>query len=176
VISDKLLDLIISSVRFEDKVRYDKLQEAEDTTRPLAKDLFWVDRQAGDLIAPCKAKAERRRAAEQEWTKKLEAAETELREKGVSVELYDSAAGGYVQTQNILASGAIGTFGNASAQNFQPRVDQRLLDAVKHAKSKMLDSRAQAEKYEKYARAFACDPRRLVRLSIEDIHYFGLEG
>ena len=79
-----------------------------------------------------------------------------------------------------IASGALGNagFGNVQQQQFQPRIDQKLLDEVKNSKGKMLEHRGKAEQYEKYARAFKIDPERLIKLTIEDIYYFriGDEG
>ena len=59
---------------------------------------------------------------------------------------------------------------------FQPRVDQKLMDAVKNAKAKMLEHRDKAWQYEKYARAFALSPDTRMRLSVEEVYYFGLES
>jgi hypothetical protein len=163
----ELLDFVVNAVKAEER----RARESEDETKPVAPTLFFVTVLAGILVEPSRKKAERHRERERDWIKKLEDAEKELREKGVSVEVYDQNAGTYLNTA-ILASGAIG----AQTQMFQPRVDQKLLDNVKHAKAKMLEHRSKAEQYEKYARAFALDKERKVRLSVEDIHYFGLEG
>ena len=50
------------------------------------------------------------------------------------------------------------------------------MDCVKNAKSKMMDHRTKAEGYERLARAFAINPNFTVRLTVDDINYFRLEG
>lgn len=45
---------------------------------------------------------------------------------------------------------------------------------VKNAKGKMMEHRGKAEQFEKYARAFKLGPKRLLKLTIEEIHYFRL--
>ena len=51
-----------------------------------------------------------------------------------------------------------------------------MLNAVEHAKKKMLEHRGKAEAYERYARAYACATETVIRLSIDDINFFGLGG
>jgi hypothetical protein len=57
---------------------------------------------------------------------------------------------------------------------FQPKVDQDMLNRVERAKNKMLEHRGKAERYEQLACAFAVNPDFTVKLSVEDITYFGL--
>lgn len=81
--------------------------------------------------------------------------------------------GAYTNYGNSICSGAIQ--GGVNQTSFQPRIDQILLDKVKVAKNKMLDHRAKAEQYEKYARAFfLADAGIKLKLSVEDITYFKL--
>lgn len=171
---DKLLEFVVNSVRQEEKVKQDKFEElrSRDISIPRDKADFWAEKRAGDLVEPSKKRALRHRESEKEYTTKLEEAEKELKEKGISVEVYDSVSQTYQSYGNIVS----GAFTNVppSQQNFQPRVDQKLMDAVKNAKSKMLEHREWAKTYEKYARAFALNPDFMVKLSVEDIHYFRL--
>jgi hypothetical protein len=167
---DKLLDFVVSSVRREEQDKFAKINEKWDESRPVNLHEFWVDVLANDLIAPCRKKALAHRDREQVWTKKLEEAEKKLREEGVDLEVYDSATNIHNAYQ-MLSSGSISNAG----QTFQPRVDQALLGAVKHAKNKMLDHRTKAEGYEKYARVFSLGRQRYVRLTADNIEYFGLE-
>lgn len=192
---EKLLDFVVNSVRNEKNREWERLKEGEDVTRWTTPNTFWVYKPAGDLVEPSRKKAEHHRLREKHYTQKLEEAEKELREKGVSIELFDPTTNTYQHVPaGSIASGAIGmgwlnqqTGGALVAPNaaqlqslagslpqFQPRVDQRLADNAKNAKMKMLEHREKAFAYEKFARAFALDSERKVRLTVEDIHYFGL--
>lgn len=189
---DKLLDFVVNAVKYENKVQNEKAEELrrEDLTIPRDKEAFWATRKAGDLIGVCKDKARRHRERERYYTKKLAESEKELMEKGISMEVYDASTGTYV-TQNYsnspqgreafasIASGAISLtgmtgVGNAQSQQFQPRVDQKMLDRVKNNKNKMLEHRAKAEQFEKYAKAFTVNPDFTLRLSMDDVAHFGL--
>lgn len=165
---DKLIGYALESVRAE--VRK---QEEKKSVRLGA---FSIERKAGDLIDSSKRRAQQHREREQHYTARLGEAEKELREKGVSVEVWDPSMG-TLDFSNVIASGSI-TSGSITSHGtrFQPKIDQTLLDRVKQAKTKMLDHRNKAEQYEKYARMFSCNPNGLVELSIEDVHYFRLEG
>ena len=171
---DKLLDFVINSVRAEEKAKQDKLQEQQSLDHKIARPVgqFFATMTAWSLIEPCKKKAAHHREREQAWTKKLEEAEAELREKGISLDVYDSTTGTYLNN-NMVASGLITGVAN---QQFQPRVDQKLMDGVRSCKQKMLDHREKAIFFEKHARAFAINPDFTVKLTIEDCHTYGLEG
>jgi hypothetical protein len=168
---EKLLNFVVESVRRDEAYKAEKAREIEVPNRPVPPSAFWSDVPAGRLIEPSRKNGEYHREREKWWTNKLEDAEIKLKEEGVSIQVYDSAAGTYDYSN--ICSGAIT---GGATQNFQPRVDQKMLDNVKNAKSKMLEHRGKAEQYEKYARAFAVGPDRLIRLTVEDIHYFRLEG
>lgn len=173
----ELLDFIVNSVRGEEKTKQndaDRLRverESQDFTIPRTIGAFWAVKKSGELIAPCRTKAIHHREREKYYTTRLEECEKELKEKGVSVDVYDTNTGTYLNTQNIICSGAIT---GGQTQQFQPRIDQKLLDAVKNAKSRMLDHRDKAVQYEKYARAFTMNPEFTVRLDVEQVTYFGL--
>ncbi len=171
---DKMLEFVINSVRAEEAQKQKTKDEAAEPTKPLSPAQFYVHKKAGDLVENCKRKGTHYREREKEFTKKLEESEKELREKGVTMDAYNTSTGTYQQFQNTqtLASGSI----QGPQVTFQPRIDQRLMDNVKNSKDKMLEYRDKAAQYEKYARAFACDRERLLRLTTEDITYFGLEG
>lgn len=174
---EKILEFVVNAVTKDLTTKFTK--EREDYNKsiefkdPVNASSLRVVVSAKQLIEPCKAKAKRRRESEAEWTKKLEEAEKELREKGVSVELVDHT-GTINVYQNILASGCISPGYTGQQQNFQPQVDQKLLGAVKTAKAKMLEKRGEAVQYEKYARAFSVAPDRPIILSVDDVSYFGL--
>jgi hypothetical protein len=170
---DKLLDFVVSSVRAEEKARQEKIDEAAkfDLSVPRPAGHYWCVKKAGELAAPCAKKAAHHRSREEHWTKRLEEAEKELREKGVSVEVYDSASQTYMNPTGSLISGAMT---GAAIQNFQPRVDQRLLDSVKNCKAKMLEHRSKAENYEKLARAYRVNPEFSLKLNVEEVTYYGL--
>ena len=167
MVSDKLLEFIISSVRKEEEQKYRK---EDDLARSRPCNQFWCDVKAGTLVDPSNTKAKHHREREKHYITKLEETEKELREKGVSIEAFDQQSHTYHQFQGSIASGAV----SSHSMGFQPRVDQKLMDNVTNAKSKMLEHRDKAEKYEKYAKAFSFNPDFLVRLSVEDVHYFGL--
>lgn len=200
----ELIDFVANSVRAEEKNKqeWDKWRQSADLSIPRPLGEFWAARTAGDLVAPCRKKASHHREREQFYTKALEEAEVELREKGLSIEVYDPSTGTMlshnlgslppdaIASGNInighLASGAItlsSSFGNYSnapitpsnMPKFQPKVDQDMLNRVERAKTKMLDHRGKAERYEKLARAFAVNPDFTVKLSVDDVTYFGLE-
>lgn len=173
MMTDKIFDFVVNSVRTEERQKQREIDRANEKTEPICKERFWLDREAGTLIESCKKKAERHREREKHYITKLEEAEKDLKENGVSIEAYDQMAGIYVP--HVSGSICSGTIQNRGT-NFQPRVDQRLVDNVNSAKSKMLEHREKAVQYEKYARAFALDPKRLIRLTVEDVTYFGLEG
>lgn len=166
-----ILDYIISLVKREQDRQYLDSQEALLGTRPVVPSGFFVVVRAGALIEPAKKKVEQHRAREQHYTERLAEAEKELREKGVSVELFDLNTGTYREFSGSVCSGNI----SVPTQNFQPRIDQKLMDNVKNAKNKMMEHRDKAMGYEKYARAFSQAKEREIRLTVEDIHYFGLE-
>lgn len=170
--SDKIFDFIVNSIRSEEQNKQREIQRANEKTDPLPKERFWLDREAGSLVDPSKKKAEKHREREKHYISELEKAEKDLKENGVSIEAYDQANRIYVPgASGGICSGAISNV----VTNYQPRVDQRLVDNVNSAKSKMLEHRGKAEMYEKYARAFALDPKRLIRLTVEDVAYFGIE-
>ncbi len=171
--SKEILDFVVNSVRAEEKRKKEDEERSKDYMEPVSPHAFWTTVGADTLIEPSKKKAQKHREREQEWTKRLEEAEKELREKGITVDVYDSATQTYMHTNvTPVMSGAIS---NVGTQQFQPRVDQKLMDNVKNAKNKMMEHRNKAEQYEKYARAFAFGPDREIKLTVEDIHYFGLE-
>ena len=163
--NDKVLDFVVNAVRQQELIRY----EDERSKDPVPPSLFSVTRPAGELVQPCWIKAAHHREREKHYVAKLEEAEKKLREEGVSMEVFDSSTGTFLGYQNV-ASGNLGI----PQQNFQPRIDQGMLDAVKNNKNKMLEHRSKAEDYERYARAFACGPEQLVKLSVADVTYFGL--
>jgi hypothetical protein len=171
---DKLLDFVVSSVRQQEQDKFAKLNEKWDASRPVTLSEFWADIEAGSLIPTCKKKAHHHRNREKVWIDKLAEAEKKLREEGVDLDVYDTASQTYANYSNVghLASGAIGSY----TQQFQPRVHPVLLDACKNAKTKMLDHRTKAEGYEKWARIFSVAPERKLRLTGNDIDYFGLES
>ena len=193
---EAILKFVVESVKAEAARAREKEREAEDPTRPVTPNGWWAVVEAGTLVEPARKKGTHHRSREEHYTAKLEEAEKELREKGVSVDVFDSNTGSYLSVpyghiaSGAIGSGQIGSIGsfcsgampsltgslNPNQHTFQPRLDQRLLDVVKNMKNKMLDHRSKADQYEKYVRAYALDPTRKVRLTVEDVHYFGLEG
>lgn len=165
---DDLVAFLIKNT--EEKLKQDK---EDKEAKGMSLGGFRFPKLAKDLVEPARLRAEHHRAREKHYVEELAVAEKELREKGVSVEVFDQATSTYMNQANIIASGNIQTHSAV----FQPRIDQRLLDSVKNAKSKMLSHRSSAEQYEKYARAFACCPLGAkVDLGVEDVHYFKLES
>lgn len=174
---DQLLKYVIDTATQTERAKWQKAEEerarneAYDVSIPRPYSQFWAVVQAGTLVAPCQKKAAHHRTREKFYVERLEVAEKELREKGVSMEVFDSAVGGYANTLTYLCSGSI-----APTQNFQPRVDQRYLDAVKWAKAKMLEHKGKAETYEKYAVAYSFNPTFSLKLDVEAINFYGLGG
>ena len=130
---------------------------------------FKVERLARTLIAPAKKKATHHRDREKHYTKELEKAEKVLRQKGISLEVFDWSTGTMKINSSSVASGRI----DSPSATFQPTVDQRMLDTVKNAKNKMLEHRGKAEWFGKLACAFACSPDSKISLTVEDVHSFG---
>jgi len=157
---DKLINYLIEAARKEER------KDNESVT--LGN--FRVNKKAGELIGSCRKNGEHHRKREQFYTKELEIAERVLKEKGVTVEVFDAVKGYYTQ----VASGAIGSGGLGVQQNFQAKIDQVMLDAVKKAKDKMLEHREKAEGFERYAKAFSLNAEEIIRLSVTDIEYFKL--
>jgi hypothetical protein len=168
----KIFDFVVEAVRKEEREKNRVREEQESRTRPLVPSQFWIVVQAESLVGPSKKKAIHHREREKVWIEKLQEAEKDLREKGVSIEVFDQQSQTFSNFSGSLVSGAIGS----TAQNFQPRVDQKYMDAVKNAKEKMLFHRNKAVDYERYAIAFPLDPLREIKLTICDIDYFGLEA
>ena len=133
--------------------------------------LFRIERRAGDLIDAAKKRGVHHRDREQFYTKQLELAEQALREKGITIDVFD-AAGTSMGYAGVIASGNV----PSQSSQFQPRIDPVFMDAVKRNKAKMLEHRTFAEGYEKNARAFACGPDIVVTLTTEDIYYYRLEA
>jgi hypothetical protein len=138
--------------------------------RPQALCNFKFERQAKSLIEPARKCGAYHRSRESYYVKELEKAERELRDKGVSVEVWNPEMGAHM-TYASLTSGSMG-----GSQKFEAKIDQKLLDAVTVAKTKMIEHRKKAESYEKYARAFNCAPEVKVELTVEDCDLFKLEG
>lgn len=137
---------------------------------------FTILRKAGSLIEPARKVAEHHRDRERHYTQTLEIAEKKLRDEGITVEMIDQKTG--YAYQGSICSGNIAMPGGMGAQNlpkFQPKVDQDLMGKVETAKVKMLEHREKAERFEKYARAFACAPHTEVTLNVEEVHQFRLE-
>lgn len=151
---DKLVENMIETVRNE---------ERRNKAMPLNN--FKFERDAKALIEPAKNCAAHHRKREKHYMSVLDDAEKVLREKGVTIEA--------VNNSGSLASGSM--YGASS--NLQPKIDSTMLEAVKNAKSKVLEHRSAAEGYERYARAFTCCPRSTqVELRLEDVYYFRLES
>lgn len=140
---------------------------------PISPHCFKVERQAGSLVQSAKDCAKHHRERETYYVKALEEAEKDLRENGVSMEVYDASAKAYLNvTSASICSGGIGSH----QQQFQPRIDQARMDKVTNAKNKMLEHRNAASQYEKYAAAFALAPDTVIVLTIEEVHYFRLKA
>jgi hypothetical protein len=159
----------------DDIVRFmiDSAREAEERRqdRPITLHDFRVERKARQLVAPARARAEHHRGREKFYTAQLEESEKLLREKGISMEVFDPLQG-FSMAGVSLTSGGISSPG----QQFQPKIDQTMLDAVKRAKTKMLEHRDKAEKFEKYVRAFSCARLDVkIELTVEEVHMFLLE-
>ena len=167
---------------FDDIVRFmvEAAKREEERKNPSPKHLgaFSFVRKAGDLVNPAKERAKHHREREQDYTKQLEAAEQELRSKGISMEIIDQATGFAIP--GIIASGSVvggsQTGSNYQTPKFTPKINLDMLGEVEKAKTKMLEHRRDADKFDKYARAFSCSPETEVILSVEDVHDFRLEG
>lgn len=161
MVIDKFVNFMIEAALREEKSRNKSNYLRE----------FTVERSAKSLVTPASKLEKHHRGREKHYTKILQDAEKELREKGISVELYDPLIGAVQTVPFNLASGSISN----SASSFQPKIDSKLLDAVKNAKAKMFEHRNKAETYEKFARAFKCaNPQFKIKLSVEDVHFFQL--
>lgn len=169
---DKLLEFVVNAVRSEEQRKHEKLKEVEDKTKAIYPASFTVEVAAGALIEPSRKNGKFHREREKYYSDELEKSETELREKGITIDVFDQQSQSYMN-YGVIVSGALPS-SNANQQVFQPRVDQKLMDNVKHAKSKMLEHRGKAEQFEKYVRAFQLDRNRLIKLTIEEVHYFRL--
>lgn len=167
--TDKIFEFLVNSIRQQE---VEKLRQADNPRNAITPQLFKVDKQARELIKPCERCALHHRTRETHYIRKLEEAETKLRAEGVSVDVFDSTTGTYMNPANAICSGNVT---GALTQQFQPRIDQRMLDDVKNAKAKMLEHRGKAEQYEQYLRAFRQAPQQWLRLNINDITFFRLE-
>lgn len=173
---EKFLETVLAT--YVKKVEEDALDRKKENPDAVAPNWFRVEKKAGELVEASRKQGIHHRERELFYTEELEKAEKDLRENGVSMELYDPTKGTFLQAvsnSGSLCSGSIGNYGNGNTQAFQPRVDQVKLDKVKTMKEKMLEHRGKAEQYEKYARAYALAPDTKILLGIEDVHYFRLE-
>lgn len=143
----------------------------ERRSLPQPVSCFKIERKAASLIDAAKKRAVHHRDREQFYTKQLELAEQALREKGITIDVFDAVGTG-MGYAGIIASGNV----PSQSSQFQPRIDPVFMDAVKRNKAKMVDHRSFAECYEKNARAFACGPDVVVTLTTEDIYYYRLEA
>lgn len=175
---DKLLDFVINSVREQEKAKQQKIDEERgernDLSVPRSTNQFWAKCKAGHLIEPCKKKASHHRERERYWCKQLEEAEKELREKGISLDVYDSKSSTYVGPAMICSGALFSGSVSAPHQTFQPRVDQKLLDNVKNCKNKMIEHRDKAKEYEELAVGYSYNPEFTFALGVKDIVYYGL--
>lgn len=131
---------------------------------------FRFERRTKELIVPSKSCARHHRKRETFYMESLENAEKELREKGVSVEVVEQGLAPYMG--NVISGSMV-----TPTSNFAPKIDQKLLEAVKLAKTKVIEHRNKAERYEKLARAFTCcPPDATLELSVEDVDFFRLES
>lgn len=167
-LSDTIFNFILNAARAEEKDKYRIKTEADnkakDKTEATSPYGFWTEKKAGDLLEGCFRKIKHHRERQSFYEEEFKKAEAELKEKGISIQLEDN--GDFV---GHLSSGNISS--NAS---FVPKVDQVLLSAVKEKKRKVKEHNDKASQYEKFARAFSCDPERLIKLDIENITFFGL--
>jgi len=132
---------------------------------------FSVIKKAKELIAPCRKQMDHHREREKFYTTELENSEKELREKGVNMEAFDPNKGYGTPFSNMpIASGNVSNAGVI----FRPQIDQRLMDVVNRNKSKMLEHRDEAVKFEKYLMAFSCNPNETLRLDVNEIWMFKL--
>ena len=156
---DKLIDHLISLSNSD-----------RDSRRATPLGSLKIERTAGALRTPTQRCLEYHRGREEFYTGELEKAEKDLRENGISLDAIDQLTG--MVYQGHIASGAI----NSNQVNFQPRVDQKLLDRVKRAKDKMLEHRNKAVEYEKWLRVFRCAPADYrIELTTNEVTYFRLE-
>ena len=162
---DKLVDFMIEAAK----------KEYQAEPNPVSLGLFYIEVKARQLVKPSKDLAKHHRQREKHYTKMLEAAEKELRQKGVAVDVVDQF-GSVMAAYGIIGSGAIGSGSLSGGAKFQPKINQDMLDKVQRAKAKMVEHRDSACQYEKYARAFACAPDKVVKLSVGEVDYFKLEG
>lgn len=150
----------------------------EHKNDPMHLHAFKVEKLARELVEPARKKAEHHREREKYYTTKLEEAEKKLKEEGITIEAIDPKTGFAVYGD--IASGNIqSNFNNAGGNipKFQPKIDQGMLGDVETAKTKMIDHRNKAEKYEKWVRAFSvCSSDTKVYLTVEDIYFFRLEA
>lgn len=167
---EKLIDGMLVATRDAER----RSREDEEKNKNLfSPGQLVLERDARSLAVPAKKCAMHHRERETYYTKSLENAEKELREKGVSMEVYDQSLGAYLNAAQHVASGNITS--NQTMTSFQPRIDQALLDKVKVAKQKMLEHREEAKRYEEYARAFwLADEGIKVKLTVHDVTYFRL--
>ena len=116
MMTDKMLDFIISSVRAEEteKRRAQDEQDRKNRECAIKAGSFTVDRPAGDLIGPCQTKMEYHQSRVKFYGEKLGEAEKELRENGIKMEMIDPVTGtrqvvSYTPPTNVILSGNIGS-------------------------------------------------------------------
>lgn len=172
---DKILNFVVEAARREER----------RVNPPEAKQpaYFAFTRKARDLVGAAKGREKHHRERETHYTGLLEIAETKLRAEGLTVEVIDPSTGfamnvgsGSIGSGQINFGGSASPPSHSSMPKFQAKINQDLLGIVEKAKTKMLEHRAAALKFGKYARAFACcPPDHEVLLSVEDVHEFQLE-
>lgn len=147
-------------------------EKEKDRKGPMPLCSFRVTRTSKDLVRPATERAVHHRNREKFYQGELEKAEVELKEKGVTVEAVEQAQA--MLTASSLASGSV--FGPSSATaTLQAKIDPKLLDNVKKAKAKVHEHKEKAERYERWARAFALQQDIILDLTPEDAEFFRLE-
>lgn len=164
-LAQTIVNLALAKKTLEDKI-------ADDVTKPVYLCNVKIRRKAIDLVDPCRKCAEYHRTREKHYVTKLEEAEKELKEKGITLEAVVDQTGNI--SYNAISSGAMGLISSQQG-NLTARIDPKLLDAVKQAKNKVLEHQKNATQFEKYLRTFKLAPDTLtLELSVEDIAYFRL--
>jgi len=118
--------------------------------------------------------AKHHREREEHYGKKLEEAEKELREKGITLESVVDTAGNI--SYNVISSGSFGAgVQSTSDGQLQARIDPKLLNEVKRMKNKTIEHKDKAVKFEKYLRAFkAASTTMVIELSVDEVTEFRL--
>ncbi|MDE2095637.1 MAG: hypothetical protein KGL39_00140 [Patescibacteria group bacterium] len=119
------------------------------------------------LLSKAEQSAKHHRNREAFYRDEYLKAETELRTNGIVM----------VENAHIIASGSVTGYGFAG-RSVSPHVNEKMVQAVDDAKSKIQEHQRLAGEYERYVKAFrvalSLDENKMIELDSEDVAFFQL--